>query len=203
MPKYTIAKGDCLSSIAEKFGFLPDTIWNHGENADLKARRKDPNVLYPGDVLFIPEKTVNEIPKPVDGTHSFVKKSAKAKLKLRLMDGDQPRANVPYDLNIDGKWLSGTTDGGGYLEHPIPPGAQQGKLLVGDGPTKDVHEFRFGTVDPVDTDSGAEGRLRDLAYDVDGDREAAIRAFQKKEGMEPTGQLDDATRQKLLEVFGQ
>ena len=202
MPNYTILQGDCLSSIADKFGFLPDTLWNHGENAGLKTRRKDPNVLCPGDVLFVPEKTVKEVVKPTDATHSFVKQSAKAKLRLRLMDGDQPRANLPYQLSIDGTLLDGTTDGDGYLEHPIPPGAQKGRLLVGDGPTKDMHEFLFGTVDPVDTDSGVTGRLRDLGYDPD-HMAAAVQAFQQDQGLNATGQIDDATRATLEKVFGQ
>jgi Putative peptidoglycan binding domain len=202
MPNYTILQGDCLSSLAERFGFLPNTIWNHGENAGLKTKRKDPNVLCPGDVLFIPEKTVKEVSKPTDATHSFVKKNAKAKLKLRLMDGDKPRANIPYELNIDGNFLNGTTDGDGYLEQSIPPGAQKGRLLVGNGPTKDLHEFCFGTVDPVETDSGVSGRLRDLGYSVD-DMTAAVRAFQQERALDVTGQMDDTTRAKLQKVFGQ
>lgn len=45
MPLYVVQKGDCLSSIAFGFGFLPDTLLNHPANAGLKQKRKDPNIL--------------------------------------------------------------------------------------------------------------------------------------------------------------
>jgi LysM repeat protein len=44
--RYTVKQGDHLSSIAHEYGF-PDyqTIWNHADNAQLKQKRKNPNVL--------------------------------------------------------------------------------------------------------------------------------------------------------------
>ena len=53
---HTVRAGDCISSIAFERGFFPDTIWNHGDNSDLKTRREDPNVLLPGDVVVVPDK---------------------------------------------------------------------------------------------------------------------------------------------------
>ncbi len=56
---YTVEQGDCLDSIAFAHDFFPDTIWNHPPNAAIRAERKDPNILYPGDVLTIPDKRIN------------------------------------------------------------------------------------------------------------------------------------------------
>jgi N-acetylmuramoyl-L-alanine amidase len=202
MPSYTIAEGDCLSSLADQYGFLPDTIWNHPQNAQLKATRQDQNVLYPGDIIFIPDLTPKQVPCAVDQTYPFVKKGVPAKLRLQLLDGDQPRANVPFQLLIDGNWITGNSDGNGFIDQPIPPSAKSGKLIVGEGTTKDIHEFQFGTVDPFDTQEGVTGRLRNLGYGTD-DMAEATKAFQSKEGLTVSGEVDDATRTRLKEKFGQ
>jgi hypothetical protein len=44
-----------LSAIGQQNGFRSyHTIWDQPNNADLKAKR-DPQVLFPGDQLFIPD----------------------------------------------------------------------------------------------------------------------------------------------------
>jgi len=203
MPNHTVAQGECLSSIAAQAGFTVDTLWNLPENAQLKQLRKDPNVLYPNDVVFIPDKRPKEIPSATEKRHPFVKKGAAAKLKIRLLDGKEPRANVPYRLQIDGVWIEGDTDGEGYLEQPLPPKARKGKLMVGEGTTQDVYDLDFGHVDPIDTDAGVAKRLRDLGYETGNNPVEAIRGFQAAHDLEVTGKADDFFKQKLVEVFGQ
>ena len=154
-------------------------------------------------MVFIPDKRPKAIPSATEKRHPFVKKGSAAKLKIRLLDGQQPRANVAYKLQIDGVWIDGTTDSSGYLEQPLPPSARKGQLLVGEGPTQDVHDLDFGHVDPIDTDSGVAKRLRDLGYETGNNPSEAIRGFQKDQGLEITGQVNDAFKQKLAEVFGQ
>ena len=202
MPTYTVVQGDCLSSIAERFGFFPVDLWNLSENAELKQKRKDPNVLYPGDSVFVPELRPKEASCGTDQRHTFRKKGVPAKLKLRLMDDDQPRATIPYQLEIDGQWLSGTTDRDGYLEHPIPPSARRGKLLAGEGPTKDVYELQFGTLDPIETEEGVRGRLTNLGY-AGANLSEALKAFQQRAGLPVTGEIDNAMRTRLQKEFGQ
>ena len=43
MPDYTVGNCDSIPSIAKDKGFFWKTIWNHPNNAMLKALRKDPN----------------------------------------------------------------------------------------------------------------------------------------------------------------
>lgn len=129
---------------------------------------------------------------------------------LRLVIEDEqkrPRANVKYLLTIDGVTSEGWTDGEGKIIRPIPPNAQAGHLVVGDA-TKDeeLQEFDLvlGDLDPVETMTGVQQRLRNLGFDpgpIDGEMgpltSEAIAKFQALCEMEVTGELDDATRQRL------
>jgi len=202
MPTYTISQGDCLSNVADAHGFDWKSLWNHPENAALRQKRKDPNVLFPGDLLFIPELGTKTVDKAVEQRHPFVLKNSPVTLKVRLLDGDQPQAGVPYSLEVDGMLTSGKTDGNGFLTKVIPAGAQNGKIEAGAGATRDVFQFQFGTVDPIEEESGLRGRLSNLGYDTT-DLKAAIRAFQEKCSLAVTGAMDADTRASLLEKFGQ
>src|SRR6267142_5017763 len=165
-----VEQGDCISSISDAAGFFWSTIWNHADNSDLKQLRKDPNALLAGDVVVIPDKTPKEESCATEQTHKFKKKGTPAKLKIRLMIDDEPRENQPYKLQIDGKWVKdGTTDGDGFLEVSIPPGAVRGVLRVGSGERVDEYQLGLGTLDPIDTDTGVKGRLHGLGYHAQDD----------------------------------
>jgi peptidoglycan hydrolase-like protein with peptidoglycan-binding domain len=60
----------------------------------------------------------------------------------------------------------------------------------------------LGELDPLDTDEGLTGRLLDLGFGTDNLSEA-ISAFQRKEGLEVTGEANQSTRSQLKERFGQ
>ena len=205
MPNHVVEQGDCLSSIGAKYGFFPLTLWNHAENAELKELRKDPNVLLEGDVVVIPEKTIKEESCATEQKHKFKKKGTPAKIKIRLMLDDEPRKNEPYKLNIDGKWIKdGKTDGDGYLECSVPAEAKSGELRVGSGTDMQIYQLGLGTLDPVNTESGAEDRLKGLGYGIEeGELESALKAFQEKEKLNASGALDAATQAKLKERYGQ
>jgi N-acetylmuramoyl-L-alanine amidase len=95
---YTVSQGECISSLAAANGFAPETLWNHAENAQLKASRKDPNVLYSGDSVCIPDKQPKTVSKSTDGRHVFKRKGVPTKIRIRLTDDGRPRADVPYQL---------------------------------------------------------------------------------------------------------
>lgn len=66
MAMHTVKSGEYLSLIARNYG-IPDwqTIYNHPQNADFKRKRPNPNLIYPGDLLFIPDKSgAGPGPKP-------------------------------------------------------------------------------------------------------------------------------------------
>jgi hypothetical protein len=82
---YQVNSGDCISSVAFNHGFFWETLWNHGDNSELKSKRKDPNILKEGDVVHIPDLTLKEESCATENRHRFKLKGVPAKLKLRLM----------------------------------------------------------------------------------------------------------------------
>jgi hypothetical protein len=201
---HTVQEGDCIFSLAVQNGFDWKTLWEHPENAELKRLRKDPAVLEPGDVVKIPPKELKEESGATDKRHRFRLKGTPAKVRIKILRDDQPRANLPYRLTIDGKLQTGNTDGQGLVEMNIPPNAKQGELVVGKPGDEEIYHFQLGTVDPLDTEAGVRGRLRDLGYDDSLPLEELLKEFQTDAGLSPvSGNLDDATKAKLKEKFGQ
>jgi hypothetical protein len=203
MPQHQVSQGECLSSIADHYGFFWQTLWDHAENEQLKQDRKDPNVLREGDSVFVPDKALGEESCATEQRHRFRKKGVPAMLRIRVLVDGEAQSSADYILIIDGRSVSGTTDGDGLLEQSIPPGAVDGELRV----TKDNQERRFylslGHLDPIDTELGVKQRLRQLAYQPDADLAAALQRFQRDQGLTVSGEIDSATRDKLKEAYGQ
>ena len=63
---HVVRTGECLQSIAALYGFSPETIWGHPDNAKLAAARTHGSVLTPGDVLRIPERRDKEVDVATD-----------------------------------------------------------------------------------------------------------------------------------------
>jgi len=206
MSDYIVKQGDCLSSIAAKYGLFWEKIWNHPKNAQLREKRKDPYILYPGDVIFIPEKEDKEEAVATGQKHRFRRKGVPEKLELILCLEGEPRRNEDYELQIDGKLIRGKTDGQGKVSISIPPGTRQGKLIL----IKTGEEFNLdlGHLDPITEITGVQARLANLGFDVevsgkwDERSKEALRQFQKSNNLNPTGEVDETTRNKLKEVHG-
>jgi N-acetylmuramoyl-L-alanine amidase len=246
MIRHIVQQGECVSSIAEDYGFFWQTIWNHPENSALKQARGEPNVLEPGDEVVIPDKTLKEQNCPSDQRHSFRRKGTPAKLRLRLLtpapppgpaqptdaaagsrdamqvtgedpeesqpqqQPDQPRANVPYVLDVDGILSRGTTDSDGQIEIDIPPNAQRAQLIVEPGTDRQqIIPLHLGHLNPISSIEGVCQRLANLGFDCGSveseenpDFQAALHAFQEKNGLEATGRLNEETRNRLHDLHG-
>ena len=206
--KYTVKQGDCISSIAFKHGFFPDTIWKDSKNSKLRQDRKDPNVLLPGDEVFIRDKEEKEESCAGEQRHRFRKKGVPEKLRIQFMDEqEKPRANEAYVLEIDGDLSESKTDNDGKVEIWIPPNAKEGKITFRD--SGEEYELDLGELDPVTEITGVQARLGNLGFyegEIDGkmsdELEKAIRDFQEKKGLEPTGKLDESFRQELEKAYG-
>lgn len=205
MPKRKVGVGETTSSLAKKKGFFWRTIWEHGENAALRARRKDPNVLYETDEIFIPERETKTVSKGTEAQHVFRRKGEPSKIKMQMLQLGKPRADEDYILEVDGKQTNGKTDADGRLEHFIPGDAKSGKLIFKGG--KEVHHLRLGNLDPLDQISGVQQRLNNLGYNCGGEMGKlgektgeALKKFQADNKLEASGEPDAATKAKLEEL---
>lgn len=208
MPKqHKVKQGECISSIAQDYGFSWEQIWNDPANEELKQKREDPNVLFPGDEVVIPDKKARKESVSADQKHKFRRKGVPAMLRLEFVDDQgNPRGNVSYVLDIDGQSFSGNTDGEGKIEQRIPPNAKQGQLRLGDDGSE-VYNIRLGSLDPVSETTGVQQRLKNLGYEcgsVDGEAgpktREALMAFQKKHELSETGEIDQQTLDKLQQL---
>ena len=112
-----MVQGEHLSGIAKKYGFSTyKTIWDHAQNAELKKERHNPNVIFPGDELFIPDKGEKEEPRPTEKKHQFELKIEKLKLRLVLEDlYEKPIANAKCELSVENEKFDLSTDGQGKM----------------------------------------------------------------------------------------
>lgn len=215
MGYYVVRRGDCLSSIAKTNGFADyQTIYQSPENADFRQKRPNPNIISPGDVLFIPDREIKYVSKPTNQHHVFVLKRPRVQLRVCLKDDiQQPYRSTKYHLRVDFDHWYGSTDSAGMIEQDIHADAKTGEITIfpGGGSTPDegyTFSLQLGDMDPVDETSGVDARLINLGFgpaDAEEtlsaeDRKEALEAFQNKFGLDVTGELTDATRSKLREL---
>ena len=205
--KHIVEQGEHLASIAKKFGFADyRTIWNDGGNAGLRDARKSPNVLFPGDVVTIPDRQEKQLPRPTGANHRFVTTAAPLQLRIRVLDSDgKPDKDAPCVLNVDGISRNHTTDRDGKIKEEIPRDAKNGMLTIDDTELP----LMIGHLDPVEKTTGQQARLNNLGYSagpVGEDRplqfRSAVEEFQCDQGMKVTGDMDAATRARLEKVHG-
>jgi N-acetylmuramoyl-L-alanine amidase len=123
---------------------------------------------------------------------------------------DEPRANVPFILDIDGKLQTGTTDADGILEVPILPDVHKARVILNSGTEQEEeHHFVLGHLNPISEVIGVKQRLANLTFEC-GDRSNeltdglrwAIEAFQSRHGLERTGELSDDLRRLIQDLHG-
>lgn len=206
---HTIVQGEHLSRIARQYGFRDfRIIWDHAENADLKKKRGNPNVLNPGDVLYIPDKQKKRLSRPTGQLYKFIVTNPKLMLRIVVRDFDnEPIPNTECVLEIDGAKYPLKTNGQGKIEQAIAATSEDGILHI---PTLDMEvPVKIGHLDPTDEELGWRQRLINLGYHAEAlndedDRKLrqAVEEFQCDYKMKITGELDASTRAKLKDVHG-
>ncbi len=203
---HTVKQGEYLARIAAQYGFDDyRPIWNHANNKDLVKLRKSPNILFPGDQLFVPDKQVKTDKLPTDKVYRYRLTAPPVKLRLVIKDFDnQIMPNLECELAVEGAVHKLKSDAQGLIEHEIPHTAEHGKLRI---PSlgREV-PLKIGHLHPYDLESGCKSRLINLGYFEGGDDELrlryAIEEFQLDYKIKVTGELDDTTKSKLKEAHG-
>lgn len=208
MPKHIVKTGECVLTIAEKYGFPWKTLWELGANAKLKGVRKHPTQLVPGDEVFVPDERDVPVHKAATNkAHSFKVKSSPVLIRLCLVDSGKALANEPYTLEIGGKTIKDKTDGSGKIEKPVPHGSNEAVLVLDKRNQK--FTLKLGGLEPATEVAGAQARLANLGFyagKVDGKAgpltREAVTEFQKLKGIKETGELDKSTADELAKAFG-
>jgi N-acetylmuramoyl-L-alanine amidase len=213
-------QGDHVTSIAAGYGFSDHrTIWDHAANAGLKAKRLNPNVLLPGDRLFIPDIQPPDYPRPTDVLHRFILTASILQLRVRLQRAyATPIASNPCPMRVDWDSYNDTaTDKTGLVAHQIPKTAAQGRLVIknfvqgirGEKPSDRIVKLRIGWLDPIDSISGQQARLMNLGYYRGGldatdpdEMRSAVEEFQCDHGLNVDGVCGPMTQGKLQKVHG-
>ena len=212
---HIVKDGEHLSGIAAQHGFSSfKTVWEHPENADLKNERKNPNILNPGDKVFIPDKEIKEESRSTDAKHRFEADTERLVLRVKVLDlMDRPRGE-PCTASMDSGDFPLFEVNDHILAGTISSDAQTGELFFPIADQSDIKIPIFvGGLNPIKEVSGQQQRLNNLGYfagfDVHSTAQLkfAIEEFQCDHLKEcklkkPTGDMDDHTRDALEKAYG-
>ncbi len=210
MASHTVAQGECLSQIAWKYGFRDYTIvWDDPANAELRKKRVNPNVLLPGDVIFIPAHRAREAPVAVDRRHLFRLGAPQKELRIVFKTAEgQTLGHEPYVITLADAERIGATDSEGALKERVPLALTRATVRI-DGRTL---QLSLHHLDPLPSPEQARwtqgilSRLVNLGY-VSGDvpvraKAAALALFQRDHGLDVTGEPDERTLRALIDHHG-
>lgn len=210
MPKHVVQQGECLTSIAHRYGFGdPAKIWGHAQNKALADKRGNGHILFPGDELFIPPREAKAVGVARGKKVEVTVKLPRRHLELVIRTSKhEPIAGADWVLAFDGQELRGKTGPDGKLETEVPATTGKARLTVG----KLVWELAIGHLDPIldapdDGVSGLQGILKALgvlAGRVTGtwtrETHDAVVAVQRWLGHAPTGEPTPALKRDLHDL---
>jgi N-acetylmuramoyl-L-alanine amidase len=201
-----------LTSIAARYGLEEaEPLYDDPANQALKAKRPNPNLLYAGDQVTIPDRPRQVHRLATGAKHKLVVKRPKRSIRIALRQGDDaPLAGVPYRLVGDRFEVEGRTTADGMVVQAVP--AELGELTLVIGRARMV--LLVGHLNPMRDApdggvSGVQARLANLGFapgPIDGvfgpRTEAAIREFQRAKKLDETGRVDDALIEALTSAHG-
>jgi N-acetylmuramoyl-L-alanine amidase len=164
---YVVKQGEYLAQIAYEQDFDADSVWQDSANDEIRKLRPDPNILFGGDVLYVPDKT-NTDPKAhslaIGSLNSFAAPPAPtAKLCIHFRSGSKAAHPSMAFVIEELEELTGlSTDGDGVATIQVPVSLAIATLRFVD--TGDRYELAVGHIDPIDTLSGMAQRLTNMGF---------------------------------------
>lgn len=201
---HSILLGDHVVRLAYRQG-LPtvEQLWQHPDNAALRARRADPGVLAVGDAVHVPDPA----PRVYDGlltrrVHQLVVELPLPTLRLRLVrPGGIPYAGRHCTIELDDHREDVEIGPEGAIEIELGPETTRVSLSF-EGQCVELH---LAHLQPVDIEAGWRARLENLGYlagpDAYGLR-SAVEEFQCDHELVVDGDAGPLTQQALLREHG-
>lgn len=214
---HTVQQGENLAKIAKQYGFKShNTIWDDPSNEELRRNRLSPNILYPGDVINIPDKTSYKIKLPTNKVHTLVVRSPPPqKLRIKVLDQDGVNwQGIRATLVVGEESIDTVLTENGFIELYLPEDHEDTgtlELYLDEDSEQPSHSFTLNLshLDPADQVTGMQSRLNSLGYlcgNADGEEgpktNHAVKEFQLANDLEVTGKLDVATELKLQQKYG-
>jgi hypothetical protein len=207
MAEHIVAPGDCILSLAAASGFAWRTLWDLPENAALKESRGNPAILKPGDRVEVPARRDGDEKAASDARHTFEVLAQPISLVIRLLRGGAAVASQPYRLEVDGRTLTGSTDGDGFVRVSVPAAAVEARLVLAE--LGDELALEIGSLEPASEVAGVQARLHNLGFEIDAvsgeldpKTKEKVAIFQETYDLEVTGEPDEPTAKKLQSVHG-
>lgn len=203
--QHTVEKGECMATIAKRFGFLNwKTIYDDPKNASFREDNPDPTCIQPGSSLYIPDKKRETVKAAGRPKVTFVAKKPELYFTVMLIDHqNRPLSDIPYTLTIGEQQYSGNTVGG-YIEHAITVDDKEGELSI--RPYEEFPDwivackFQLGHLDTAESVAGHQQRShhkRNYTGPPDGNADSATKAaicrLQIANNMAPDGSATPKT----------
>jgi hypothetical protein len=214
---HVVQQGETLNRIAKLYEFVRvETIYDHESNADFRKLRPDPNIIYPGDEINIPDKEKIIKMGYSGGSHSFILKRPEIeKFRVKIQNGAGTAwAGKRVTLDVGGQSIDAPIGNDGLIEIDLPNGDESGgELKVFMNPNSDepthVYEVQLGNLDPVEELSGVQARCNLLGFDcgvadgiMGGKTREGVKAFQASQSLDVDGVPGPMTKGTLKDVFG-
>jgi len=168
MKVHKVKAGEDMITIAQEYHIADwEALYNHTLNERLRKYRPNPMCLETGDVVLIPDLEPQILRLATNKIHTIEIQRPKRYFSTQLLGSEnKPLSNIKYEFAMGEETIAGQTDSEGRIEEPMPVDCQSATLSIwpnpGDDRIKKTLPVQIGALDPTDTVTGMQQRLKNL-----------------------------------------